>query len=112
MYPSFGTGEVTLTGRVLPIGGVKEKTLAARRAGVHTIVFPEANRHDYDELSGRQDIFGLIESRVHCQRLSNLILDAFGCCIRLYAGILACLGSTWEVAAGNQGFRLLDVSAG
>ena len=43
---------MTLTGRVLPIGGVKEKTLAARRSGVHTIVFPEANRKDYEELSG------------------------------------------------------------
>ncbi len=45
-------GEVTLTGRILPIGGVKEKALAARRAGVTTILFPEANRADYEELSG------------------------------------------------------------
>lgn len=43
---------MTLTGRILPIGGVKEKALAARRAGVTTILFPEANRADYDELSG------------------------------------------------------------
>ena len=45
-------GEVTLTGRVLPIGGVKEKTLAARRSGVKTLVFPAGNKRDYDELSG------------------------------------------------------------
>ncbi|KAJ9508112.1 hypothetical protein QJQ45_021405, partial [Haematococcus lacustris] len=45
------TGEVTLTGRVLPIGGVKEKVLAARRAGVKQVLFPEGNRPDYDELS-------------------------------------------------------------
>jgi len=44
------TGELTLTGRVLPIGGVKEKTIAARRAGLQVLVFPEANRKDYDEL--------------------------------------------------------------
>ncbi|KAL6139155.1 hypothetical protein ACLB2K_064432 [Fragaria x ananassa] len=44
------TGEVTLTGRILPIGGVKEKTIAARRSGVKTIIFPEANRKDFDEL--------------------------------------------------------------
>ncbi|CAN5973033.1 unnamed protein product [Sphagnum jensenii] len=44
------TGEVTLTGRVLPIGGVKEKTVAARRSGVKTIIFPLANKRDYDEL--------------------------------------------------------------
>lgn len=45
------TGEVTLTGRILPIGGVKEKTIAARRSGVKKIIFPEANRRDFDELA-------------------------------------------------------------
>lgn len=45
-------GEVTLTGRVLPIGGVKEKTLAARRSGVKTLLFPKGNEKDWDELSG------------------------------------------------------------
>ncbi|KAL5996387.1 hypothetical protein ACLOJK_026465 [Asimina triloba] len=45
------TGEVTLTGRILPIGGVKEKTIAARRSDVKTIIFPAANRRDFDELS-------------------------------------------------------------
>eukprot|EP00475_Leptophrys_vorax_P024167 TRINITY_DN3328_c0_g1_i1.p1 TRINITY_DN3328_c0_g1~~TRINITY_DN3328_c0_g1_i1.p1 ORF type:complete len:321 (+),score=34.03 TRINITY_DN3328_c0_g1_i1:140-964(+) len=44
------TGEVTLTGRVLPIGGVKEKTIAARRNGIKLLVFPLANRKDYEEL--------------------------------------------------------------
>ncbi|KAH0459386.1 hypothetical protein IEQ34_012200 [Dendrobium chrysotoxum] len=44
-------GEVTLTGRILPIGGVKEKTIAARRSGVKMIIFPAANRRDFDELS-------------------------------------------------------------
>ncbi|GFO59118.1 Lon protease [Geomonas silvestris] len=44
------TGELTLTGRVLPIGGVKEKTIAARRAGLTVLIFPEANRKDFAEL--------------------------------------------------------------
>lgn len=44
------TGEVTLTGKVLPIGGVKEKALAARRADVKHIIFPDGNRRDWDEL--------------------------------------------------------------
>ncbi|KAM7273340.1 hypothetical protein ACFE04_028004 [Oxalis oulophora] len=45
------TGEVTLTGRILPIGGVKEKTIAARRSNIKTIIFPSANKRDYDELA-------------------------------------------------------------
>nr|GLL29422.1 lon protease homolog 1, mitochondrial-like [Ipomoea trifida] len=45
------TGEVTLTGKILPIGGVKEKTIAARRSNVKTIIFPSANRRDFDELA-------------------------------------------------------------
>ena len=44
------TGELTLTGKVLPIGGVKEKLIAARRSGVKTLIFPKENLRDYDEL--------------------------------------------------------------
>ncbi|HPK43387.1 MAG TPA: endopeptidase La [Spirochaetota bacterium] len=44
------TGELTITGRVLPIGGVKEKTIAAKRAAVKTIIYPIENKKDFDEL--------------------------------------------------------------
>jgi len=53
------TGEMTLRGRVLPVGGIKEKILAAKRAGVHTIVISEENRKDVEDI---KDIYikGLI----------------------------------------------------
>lgn len=44
------TGELTLTGRILPIGGVKEKMVAARRSGLKVLIFPKDNMRDYDEL--------------------------------------------------------------
>jgi ATP-dependent Lon protease len=44
------TGEVTLTGQVLPIGGLKEKALAAQRNGIRTVIAPELNEQDIDEI--------------------------------------------------------------
>ena len=44
------TGEISLTGKVLPVGGIKEKIMAARRAGITCVVLPSANERDYDEI--------------------------------------------------------------
>ena len=44
------TGEVTLQGRVLPIGGLKQKVLAAHAAGLTEVILPERNRHDLDDV--------------------------------------------------------------
>uniref|UniRef100_T1JDZ4 Lon protease homolog, mitochondrial n=1 Tax=Strigamia maritima TaxID=126957 RepID=T1JDZ4_STRMM len=44
------TGEVSLTGKILPVGGIKEKIIAAKRVGVTCIILPSENRHDYADL--------------------------------------------------------------
>ena len=57
------TGEITLRGRVLPIGGLKEKTLAAYRAGIRVLVIPEENEKDLEEIPGYvMDKFNVIKA--------------------------------------------------
>jgi predicted S18 family serine protease len=49
------TGEITLRGRVLPIGGLKEKLLAALRGGIKTVLIPEENAKDLAEIPGQRE---------------------------------------------------------
>jgi len=60
------TGEITLRGQVLPIGGIKEKSLAARRAGLTTVVLPKRNENDLEDLPEelRQDLKFIFVDRV------------------------------------------------
>jgi len=60
------TGEITLRGQVLPIGGVKEKVLAAHRAGVKTVVLPARNKHDLHDVPGdvREELKFVLATRV------------------------------------------------
>jgi ATP-dependent Lon protease len=44
------TGEITLTGQVFPVGGIREKVIAAKRAGIKVLILPEENRGDFDEI--------------------------------------------------------------
>ncbi len=53
------TGEVTLTGQVLPVGGIKEKVLAARAAGISRVFLPDRNEADVDEIRGEDLLRGL-----------------------------------------------------
>ncbi|MHB9158305.1 MAG: S16 family serine protease, partial [Thiobacillus sp.] len=48
--PLAMTGELTLTGQVLPVGGIREKVIAARRVGISELILPDANRRDFDKL--------------------------------------------------------------
>jgi ATP-dependent Lon protease len=44
------TGELTLTGQVFPVGGIREKVIAARRAGIRELILPQDNRSDFEEV--------------------------------------------------------------
>jgi ATP-dependent Lon protease len=70
------TGEITLAGLVLPVGGIKEKVLAAHRAGIDRIVLPEANRQDLEEIDVKvRDELEFI-SAVNLQQVFSAALTA------------------------------------
>jgi ATP-dependent Lon protease len=68
------TGEITLRGAVLPIGGVKEKVLAAHRAGIKTVLLPERNKLDLEEVP-RQAIMGPEGIQFHFVKDMSQVID-------------------------------------
>jgi len=68
------TGEMTLRGRVLPVGGIKEKILAAKRAGVHTIIISEENRKDVEDI---KDIYVKGLTFVYVNNIADVISAIF-----------------------------------
>jgi ATP-dependent Lon protease len=69
------TGEITLRGRVLPIGGLKEKVLAAHRAGLRTVILPQENEKDLHEIAAnvrRRLRFVLVE------HMDQVLAEALG----------------------------------
>ncbi len=67
------TGEVTLTGLVLPVGGIKEKVLAARRAGIKQVILPRENERDLRDVPDtvRQEM-----KFVFCERMEEVLAAA------------------------------------
>ena len=78
------TGEITLTGLVLPVGGIKEKVLAAHRAGMKQIILPKANEADLDDLP--QEVRDEIEF-VLAERVEDVIAAAIPKLANLFAGV-------------------------
>jgi ATP-dependent Lon protease len=69
------TGEISLRGLVLPVGGIKEKVIAAHRAGIRTVLLPARNRNDLEDVpeSVRNDI-----RFVFCERVEDVLVEALG----------------------------------
>ncbi len=80
------TGEISLRGRVLPVGGIKEKALAAARAGLKQVIFPASNRKDWSEVPRE------VQSKL-AVRFVDRISDA----LRL------ALGGAWRTGSGGNG---------
>ena len=68
------TGEMTLRGRVLPVGGIKEKILAAKRAGVHTILISEENRKDVEDI---KEIYVKGLTFVYVKTIGDVVAQVF-----------------------------------
>ena len=74
LHDTAMTGEISLRGLVLPVGGIKEKTVAAARSGIKTVILPARNRRDYEDIpaSVREAL-----RFVWAERIEDVIAAAF-----------------------------------
>ena len=70
------TGEITLRGRVLPIGGLREKTIAAKRGGITTVIIPEENEKDIKDIPDRVRKGMTIIPVSHADEVLEIALEA------------------------------------
>ena len=100
--PAVGmTGEITLSGRVLPVGGIKEKVLAGHRAGLRTIILPQRNEPHVEEIP--EDIRSQIEF-VYADTIDDVLNYVFGVrkapaaeiAINILSGLLGSKRMVWR----------------
>jgi ATP-dependent Lon protease len=90
------TGEITLRGRVMPIGGVKEKLLAAHRSGITTVIIPKDNRKDLREVPRRV----LKATRVVLvEHMDEVLREAL--CLPSPEALFGPAKETWEYVGGE-----------
>lgn len=92
------TGEITLHGKVLPIGGLREKTMAAYKAGIHTVIIPAGNRGDLDEVD---DAVKSATEFIFASRLEDVLSTAL-CKKKDESNIKSDIILTPEESAGGQ----------
>lgn len=67
------TGEITLRGAVLPVGGIKEKVMAAYRAGVKKVFIPKRNLRDWEQVEDREELVSSDFTVVGCDRIETIL---------------------------------------
>lgn len=69
------TGEITLRGAVLPVGGIKEKVMAAYRAGVKKVLIPKRNIRDWEQVENREELVSSHFKVVGCDRIEMVLQE-------------------------------------
>ena len=95
------TGEITLRGRVLPIGGLKEKSLAAHRLGIHTLIIPRLNKKDLDEIPATVRAKAKIHLVASIEQVLKIALEPRKSSARARAKILANIPKV-EIWSGSE----------